>query len=121
MAFAELANVRAYSVRIVLRNEQRSLFRRGAPRWGSTLTLTLVALFVMACLVIAGRFFAGRHDNDDIPELLTTTVWKGPYDFAVTSRGTVESASNTELRCEVRSRGGGTVILDVVPEGTVVN
>src|SRR5581483_8948979 len=48
------------------------------------------------------------------------TVWKGPYDFAVVTRGTVESGSNVELRCDVRSRSGGTAILDVVPEGTFV-
>jgi multidrug efflux pump subunit AcrA (membrane-fusion protein) len=82
--------------------------------------LTLVALVSAVCLVIASRFFVGRQTDNDTPELLTTTVWKGPYDFAVTTRGTIESASNIELRCDVRARGGGVAILDVVPEGTEV-
>jgi len=70
--------------------------------------------------MLAGRFLLSHQSNDEMPELLTTTVWKGPYDFAVTTRGTVESASNIELRCDVRSRAGGVTILDVVPEGTIV-
>lgn len=81
----------------------------------------LVALAFVICLVIASRLFVGRQTDTDAPELLTTTVWKGPYDFAVSTRGTVESASNIELRCDVRARGGSVTILDVVPEGTVVN
>lgn len=62
----------------------------------------------------------GRGRVAATAEFLTSTVWKGPYDFAVIEQGTVESASNTEVRCLVRSRGGSVTILDVVPEGTIV-
>ena len=78
----------------------------------------------------------GGVSGDETPEFLTTEVSRGAYDFVVIEQGTVESATNTELRCQVRSRGGGggggdrgsggggggssTTILDVVPEGTMV-
>jgi len=80
----------------------------------------LAAILVVVGLVASGHFAASSQGDVETPELLTTTVWKGPYDFAVVTRGTIESASNVELRSDVRSRSGGTAILDVVPEGTVV-
>jgi HlyD family secretion protein len=102
-------------------NEQRSFRRCGPRRRGHSLTFALLGILVVACLTTATWFFAGGRKGDaDAPELLTTTVWRGPYDFAVNARGTVESASNVELSCEVRSRGGGTAILNVLAEGTTV-
>jgi multidrug efflux pump subunit AcrA (membrane-fusion protein) len=96
------------------------LFPKGVRPQGNTLILTLVAISATACLGLAGWRLFGRRSDVNSPELLTTTVWKGPYDFAVVTRGSVESGSSSELCCEVRSRGGGTAILDVVPEGTIV-
>src|SRR5262245_23886156 len=76
---------------------------------------SLVALAAIACgLVMSRRSGSGGE------ELLTATVWKGPYDLAVVAKGTVQSGWNIELTCDVRSRGGSTAILDVVPEGTEV-
>src|SRR5205085_2725363 len=97
-----------------------------------------VAVGVTAAMGLAGWWMFGGGGGDDTPEFLTTTVTHGPYDFVVIEQGTVESASNTELRCQVRSRGGGggggggdrggsglggssTTIIEVVPEGTMVN
>jgi RND family efflux transporter MFP subunit len=61
-----------------------------------------------------------REAAADLSDLVTTTVWKGPYDYAINTRGSIESAANVEIKCEVRSRGGLTPILDVVPEGSFV-
>jgi multidrug resistance efflux pump len=88
-------------------------------------------------LSLVGWWTFGGVSGDETPEFLTTDVSRGSYDFVVIEQGTVESATNTELRCQVRSRGGGgggggdrggggslggssTTILDVVPEGTMV-
>jgi multidrug efflux pump subunit AcrA (membrane-fusion protein) len=86
-------------------------------------------------LSLLGWWTFGSGGGDETPEFLTTEVSHGSYDFVVIEQGTVESATNTELRCQVRSRGGGgggsergggglggssTTILDVVPEGTMV-
>jgi len=49
------------------------------------------------------------------------TVEQGEFIHEITERGNIESASNVEIRCEVKSRGsGGTTILEIVPEGTYV-
>ena len=45
-------------------------------------------------------------DGRGYSEFLTTTVSQGPYDFVVIEQGTVESARNTELRCQVLGEGG---------------
>lgn len=112
---------------------------RLAPRRGNTFTFSLVALVVVSGLAFAGWWFLGRGTGDTTPVFLTNTVVEGAYDYVVIEQGAVESATNTELRCEVRSRSGGgggggggpggggggtggssTTIIDVVPEGTMV-
>ena len=108
---------------------RRSLLRR---RRGNSFTFALASVAVVAMLSLAGWWMFGGGDSDDGPDLIHNTVSRGPYDFVVIEQGTVESATNIELRCEVRSRGGGgggssssssggsTSIIDVVPEGTIV-
>jgi RND family efflux transporter MFP subunit len=76
-------------------------------------------------------WFLGRGSGDGAPQVLVNRVSRGAYDYVVIEQGEVESASNIELRCEVRSRGGGgggggssggggTTIIDVIAEGTRV-
>jgi HlyD family secretion protein len=74
----------------------------------------------VACAGIALWFSARSRANFVDAEIITTTVWRGPYDHALVTKGAIESASSTELKCEVRSRGGTTPILEVLPEGSVV-
>lgn len=48
-------------------------------------------------------------------------VLQGPFDNIVLEQGEVESGTNIEIRCEVKSRGmSGITILEVIPEGTLV-
>ena len=48
-------------------------------------------------------------------------VERGDFVHEVTERGNVESASNVEIRCEVKAKNSaGTTILEIVPEGTNV-
>jgi HlyD family secretion protein len=107
-------------VRITSPSSPRSVRSVGTRRRGGTLVFTLAAISAAAGLALAGWFLFGRGSEADVPEFLTTTVWKGPYDFVVSEQGTVESGLNTELSCQVRARGGAITILDVVPEGTFV-
>ena len=52
---------------------------------------------------------------------LTIKVQRRNFIHEITERGTVESASNVEVRCEVKSRNSsGIQILYIVPEGTYV-
>ncbi len=103
-------------------------------RRGNTLLFAVGSIAVLAMLSLTGWWMFGGGSSDELLDLLTTEVTHGPYDFVVIEQGTVESATNTELRCQVRSRGSGgggggggsslggssTTIMDVVPEGTIV-
>ncbi|MGN6134052.1 MAG: HlyD family secretion protein, partial [Aureliella sp.] len=52
---------------------------------------------------------------------LLQTVSRGPFDHIVLEQGEVESSSNIDVLCEVKTRGGaGTPILWVIDEGTYV-
>src|SRR6187549_2384447 len=111
----------------------RSKSRR---RKGNAFTFAIGSIIAVAMLSLAGWWMFGRGSSEEAYDLLTTEVAHGPYDYVVIEQGTVESATNTELRCQVRSRGGGggggdrggggslggssTAIMDVVPEGTMV-
>lgn len=54
-------------------------------------------------------------------ERIVETVRRGVFVHDIVERGAVESAKNTEIRCEVESQGsGGTTIISVIPEGTQV-
>jgi len=106
---------------------------------GNALTFSLAAAAVVAALGVGGWWMLRGGEDDDTLDLITNTVSKGAYDYVVIEQGTVESATNTELRCEVKSRGGGggssggdrgggsgmgggsVAIIDLpVPEGTIV-
>lgn len=57
--------------------------------------------------------------NDSGP--LMQVVTRGDFIHDITELGTVESASNIDIRCEVESRGSqGTMILELIDEGTYV-
>ena len=55
--------------------------------------------------------------------MISGLVTRGPFDHIVLEQGEIESSSNKEVICEVKSRGGssGTPILWVIDEGTKVN
>lgn len=112
-----------------------SLRCKSRRRSGNTLTFTIGSIAVVGVLALAGWWMLRSAGGEETLDLLTTEVSHGPYDYVVIEQGTVESATNTELRCQVRSRGGGgggsssgggslggssTTIMDVVPEGTIV-
>jgi HlyD family secretion protein len=97
----------------------QSLARR--QRRGNTI-LSFLGLLV-AALVIGGVvwFTMFRGEKTKGPGPLVRQVSRGPYDSVVLEQGEVESSSNVEIRCEVKSRnGGGITILEVVPEGSLV-
>ena len=113
--------------------QQRPTQRRLNRRSGNTLTFALGVMIVVGAMAFGGWWMFGRAGEEEMTDLIMNTVSKGPYDFVVIEQGQVESASNTDLRCEVRARGGGggggsssgmgggsTSILDVKPEGAIV-
>lgn len=80
----------------------------------------MVALLATACLIFAAWFLWANDTEGYSPDFVTTVAWEGPYEYAVSERGIVECASSIEIRSQVRSRGGLTTILTVVPEGSFV-
>ena len=54
-------------------------------------------------------------------DAITFTAFKGKFISSVNEVGDIESSSNIEIRCRVKSRGReGVAILDLVSEGTKV-
>ena len=64
-------------------------------------------------------YFSSSGDTFDLGSLITQTATKAPFDHIVLEQGEVESSSNTEVMCKVKSREG-TPILWVIDEGTTV-
>jgi len=94
---------------------------RRPARGGFSYRGLVVALgMLMVVPALAYSLWPGRASSDGADDPLYCVVERGDFLHEVTDRGTVESSSNVEVRCEVRSKGGGTTILEIVPEGTYV-
>ena len=103
-------------------NASRPASPAAGPRAGRVLAIALCALFI--CSLVA-LFIVRRTQQSDQREatvqVLVHNVKRADFVSIVTEAGDVESASNVEVLCEVKSEGGaGTTILEVVDEGTVV-
>lgn len=96
-------------------------------RQGRTLIIVLVLLLLTG---IGGYYgwqnFGGFGGAASSREILTAAAFRGPFDHVVLEQGEVESSSNIDVNCEVKSRGGssgsggGVPILWVIPEGSYV-
>lgn len=120
--------------RFILRTTRRPSVRLDIPnkliRRGSTVTglvLGVVALAAVAVTVTQfaasslTELFSGFLDSEEPLDYLTADVIRGPFEHRVLERGEVESSSNVEIRCQVRSRSSsGVQILEIVPEGSTV-
>lgn len=94
--------------------------RAGVSRTGVTVALVAAS----ALLAVAWLFWPSVSGRSASNQPILHTVARGTFRRIVTEAGEVESSSNVEVRCEVQSRsagtGTGTIILEVVPEGTWV-
>jgi multidrug efflux pump subunit AcrA (membrane-fusion protein) len=90
--------------------------RRGAG-WIPLIVLLAIAT---ALGLVAYRYWPQKAEADS-DEPVLQTVAQGPYEHVVLEQGEIESATNVEIRCEVKGRGtSGTTILSLVPEGAIV-
>lgn len=97
------------------------LVRTRGMRLGGTVLTLLAVLLVLAGGVSLGVWKLGGRNRDEGPVIITHLVQRGLFEYEVVERGEVESSSNVEVRCEVRSRGNsGVAILELIPEGTYV-
>jgi multidrug resistance efflux pump len=101
-----------------IQRTKRAFRRRG----GAASRVTVFVLVgLLALPLVAWRLLPGlsSDSSDDLPML--HVVEKGEFVHEITERGSVESASNIEVRCEVQAQNSaGTRILEVVSEGTYV-
>lgn len=99
------------------------------PHRGSVESTVAIGIAIVVALGCISHFlvgsvnetFGGFFSDEPEVEFLTTRPIQGPFVHMVLERGEVESSSNVEVRCQVRSRSSvGTNILEIVPEGTWV-
>jgi multidrug efflux pump subunit AcrA (membrane-fusion protein) len=82
-----------------------------------TFFFLLLLIVILSAVTYAGWKRLQVSVKVDPPQQIT--VRKETFIHEILERGSVDSASNVEIRCEVESAGGLTII-SVVPEGTVV-
>ena len=81
----------------------------------------LVLAMVLAVPAIAWSLLPSIDWTSQTAGPMVHRVQRKGFIHEITERGTVQSASNVEIRCEVESRNSsGTQILYIVPEGTYV-
>jgi len=93
----------------------RSIRREG--KIVKTLFFLLVFLGILTAVGYAAWKKFTSTVKVDPPQIVT--VKREPFIHEILERGSVDSASNIEIRCQVESAGGLTII-SVIPEGTAV-
>ena len=105
-------------------SQSASSSSRTQPRAGPQQTLAsrrrwrrgLLALGSIAALVSVVMLIASGESQRDYPRL-THTITRGDLLVTVTEQGVLESAENTEIKCQVR---GQNTVLWVIESGTIV-
>ena len=95
----------------------------GARHKRSGSVTTWLVLLIVLGVSIGGGVYAWKLRNDgqsiDLDELITRPIVNAPFTHTVIEQGEIESSSNTEINCQVKSRDG-TAILWVIDEGVRV-
>jgi HlyD family secretion protein len=95
--------------------------RSVAYRHGGVMKILVAAVLLVAVGIGGVVIYAIRSSGSSSAQVLVTNVSTSPFEHAVVEEGEVESADNVEITCTVKSEGrGGTEILEVVPEGAIV-
>jgi len=83
--------------------------------------LVIALLLMVAAPALAWALWPSLAGKSSENTAMLYTVERGEFVHEIVDRGTVESANNTEVKCEVKSKNlSGTQILWVVPEGKMV-
>ncbi|MCA9178546.1 MAG: HlyD family efflux transporter periplasmic adaptor subunit [Planctomycetales bacterium] len=90
-------------------------------RRGATAAIVVTLLLLLSGGGAGVYYYFSQRDANELKEPpLTHVVNRGKFDHIVLEQGEIESSSNVEVMCEVKSRNSGTAILWVVEEGTHV-
>ena len=77
-------------------------------------------VLVVVIGAIGFTYFVDMKGGVDTGELITQSVGRGAFDHIVLEQGEIDSSSNIEVDCKVKSSGsgsGGVAILWVIDEG----
>ena len=86
--------------------------------WGPRLPYAVLGVCALAVVAVAAtRWMPRSNPAQVIGPVLTHTVTQGDLTVTVTEQGTLESAENTEIKCQVR---GENVIIWVIESGSFV-
>ncbi len=104
------------------------LLQRPANRPVRSGSLTLWVLFglVLSSVAGGGYYWYAHRDTTNtaaLQKVIVQQVKRDRFIHEITQRGEIESASNIDVYCEVKSSGTGSTgvaILDVIPEGAQV-
>jgi multidrug efflux pump subunit AcrA (membrane-fusion protein) len=77
----------------------------------------VVGLLIVAGLIAAGVKLFNPFSSEQAGDLLTHTIARGDLVVSVSEEGSLESASNIEIKCRVK--GGGTIVW-IIEDGTEV-
>ncbi len=98
--------------------------RRGplnARRSGSVVLFTVLVLVLVAGGSGLVWYYYRQNEDDGDERILMAGVTRGPFEQIVLEQGVVESSSNVDIKCEVKSGASNTTeILWVIDEGTHV-
>ena len=90
-------------------------------RSGSVVLFTVLVLVLIAGGSALVWYYYRQGEDDGSERVLMATVTRGPFDQIVLEQGVVESSSNVDIKCEVKSGGSNTIeIIWVIDEGTHV-
>jgi HlyD family secretion protein len=98
-------------------DRRRSLARRSG---------SVVLFVVLILLLVAGGgglvwYYFRQDGSEAVERVLTAQVTRGPFEQIVLEQGVVESSSNVDIKCEVKSGASNTTeIIWVIDEGTQV-
>jgi multidrug efflux pump subunit AcrA (membrane-fusion protein) len=91
------------------------------PAAGAILIWLVLALVLAGVAAAAGMKYFLPSKKPAESSTITCTVTRGVFEHNVVERGEIESASNVDVRCQVKARNStGTTIIEVVEEGTLV-
>lgn len=85
------------------------------------MTMLVAGVAVVILVLIGAGVFYWTGTGEAPSTELVYEVSTGEFSHDVVEKGEVESSSNVEIRCEVKSRNGsGIAVLEVIPEGSNV-
>jgi len=91
-------------------------------RRGNTVALVMTATAIVVVVVFFGvRYLFSGQDTSNSVEWQFTKVEHKPFLHTVIEQGEIESSSNVDVDCQVRSKTGSMQIIWVIDEGTLVS